>query len=307
MSEQQSSNILGSNNVLLPGGLTEIIWATFRIYVTNFKGFLIISAIVEIPLFVVGLIYSRVALSRIKDELDLWMDASLGLIDMSPEIALNHLISACQENMITLLGFGLIIGPIWLIATSLRIGALIHAIAEQTIRKPISVNRAYGYAIKFRLKSLVIVSFVIFLLILLAALPVFSLIGIPVVIYLAVRWNFIFQIIVLEGDNSLIQTNKRFIFSRSSILTSDSWWKTFIVLLAIFILGFAINMLFQYTLGLIPIIGGVIISTLLAPLFLIGQTLLYFESRSLASIKIIEGVALKDFNIEVLRNELKIH
>lgn len=300
MSDQQSSDIL------MPGGLTDIIWATFRIYITNFKGFLIISVIVEIPLFVAGLIYSRVALSSIKDELDIWMDASLGLIDMSPEMALGQLITACQEHMITLLGFGLILGPIWLIATSVRIGALIHAISEQAIRRPISVNRAYGYAIKFRFKSLVIVSCIVFLLILLAALPVFSLIGIPIVIYLAVRWNFIFQIIVLEGDNTLLRDSKRFVFSRSSLLTSDSWWKTFLILLAIFILGFAINMLFQYTLGLIPIIGGVIISTLLAPLFLIGQTLLYFDLRSRASKKLPEDVAFEDFNIEVLRRELRI-
>ena len=299
MNEQRSSNIL------MPGSLTDIVWSTFRIYFTNFKGILIISIIVEIPLFVTVLIYSRLALSRIEHELNVWMDASLGLIDISPEMALNQLMSACQEHMIILIGFGLILGPIWLIVTSLRIGALIHAISEQAIRRPISVNRAYGYAIKFRLKSLVIVSFVMFLLILLAALPLFSLIGIPIVIYLAVRWNFIFQVIVLEGDNDYIRNNKRFIFSRSSILTSGSWWKTFLVLLAIFLLGFAVNILFQYTLGLIPIIGGLIISTLLAPVFLTGQTLLYFDLRSRSSHIPIQG-SPGDFNLEVLKGELKI-
>ena len=130
----------------------------------------------------------------------------------------------------------------------------------------------------------------------------------PFVIYFAVRWGFVFEVLLVE------QTNVRNAFKRSSELVRGTWWRVFGMLILILLLSVAILYIFEISLGTIFILtkmaGGtdfkgliqwsvmeadlsssnllfyaimtctdLILSTLIFPIWVIGVTLLYFDLR----------------------------
>ena len=130
----------------------------------------------------------------------------------------------------------------------------------------------------------------------------------PFVIYFAVRWGFVFEVLLLE------KTNVRNAFKRSSELVRGTWWRVFGVLILILLLSVAIHYIFEISLGSIFILakaaGGtdlkslfqwsvmetdlsssnllfytimtctdLILKTFTFPIWVIGIVLLYFDLR----------------------------
>ena len=130
----------------------------------------------------------------------------------------------------------------------------------------------------------------------------------PFVIYFAVRWGFVFEILLLE------KTNVQNAFKRSSELVRGTWWRVFGMLILILLLSVAILYIFEISLGMIFILtkmaGGtgfkeliqwsvmeadlgssnllfyaimtctdLILSAFIFPIWVIGVTLLYFDQR----------------------------
>lgn len=130
----------------------------------------------------------------------------------------------------------------------------------------------------------------------------------PFSIYFAVRWGFVFEVLLLE------KTNVRNSFKRSSELVRGTWWRVFGMFVLILLLSVAILYIFEISLGSIFILakaaGGtdfkeliqwsvmeedlgssnlifyaimtctdLILKTLIFPIWVIGITLLYFDLR----------------------------
>ena len=130
----------------------------------------------------------------------------------------------------------------------------------------------------------------------------------PFVIYFAVRWGFVFEVLLLE------KTNIRNAFKRSSELVRGTWWRVFGMFILILLLSVAILYIFEISLGTIFILtkmaGGtdfkeliqwsvlaedlgssnlifyaimtctnLILSAFIFPIWVIGITLLYFDLR----------------------------
>ena len=136
----------------------------------------------------------------------------------------------------------------------------------------------------------------------------FLCISMPFSIYFVVRWTFLFEIALLE------KPRVRYAFERSSELVEDTWWRVFGIAASIFLLQAAIHYIFQISLGIllsalqfagdIPFIEiirwsildqpshnstllfyaimtciDLFLKTFVAPLSIIGITLLYFDLR----------------------------
>ena len=130
----------------------------------------------------------------------------------------------------------------------------------------------------------------------------------PFVIYFAVRWGFVFEVLLLE------KTNIRNAFKRSSELVRGTWWRVFGMLILILLLSVAILYIFEISLGTIFILtkmaGGtdfkeliqwsvmeeelgssnllfyaimtcadLVLKTFIFPIWVIGITLLYLDLR----------------------------
>lgn len=130
----------------------------------------------------------------------------------------------------------------------------------------------------------------------------------PFSIYFAVRWGFVFEVLLLE------KTNVKNAFKRSSELVRGTWWRVFGLLVLILLLSVAILYIVEISLGSIFILakaaGGtdfkeliqwsvmeedlgssnlifyaimtctdLILKTLIFPIWVIGIVLLYFDLR----------------------------
>lgn len=148
-----------------------------------------------------------------------------------------------------------------------------------------------------------------------------ALIGVPFSIYVAVRWAFLAEAILLE------QPSVRYALKRSSELVRRAWWQVFGVLFLIVLLGAAIHIILKISLGCILILaqlGGetdfmdiiqwailaramdsthlpfyvimtcidLALNTLVYPIGFIGVTLLYFDRR----------IRTEGFDIEMVVN-----
>ena len=147
------------------------------------------------------------------------------------------------------------------------------------------------------------------------------LIGLPVSIYIAVRWAFLVTTVLLE------EPSVRYALKRSSELVRGVWWQVFGVLLLILLLGSAIHIILEVSLGCILILAqlagetdfmdiiqwailnraidsthlpfyvimtciDLVLNTLVYPIGFIGVTLLYFDRR----------IRTEGFDIEMLVN-----
>jgi len=100
-----------------------------------------------------------------------------------------------------------------------------------------------------------------------------TIIGIPFALYLAVRWDFIWQAAVLEGHqpgNSL---------RRSSTLVAGQWWRVLGIIIVMSILTIIIELFLSYTLGLVPVAGPLFVYIIVTPLIIIAHTVLYHDLR----------------------------
>jgi len=157
----------------------------------------------------------------------------------------------------------------------------LHTIGQQYTTGNISIGRAFGAGAK-RVVSVLLA--VMLRSIVVGALAI-TLIGIPLAIYFYIKWQFITHAILFEGK-SITEA-----LSRSSELTRDNWWRVLgyviVLLIIVFAFGFVMGFIQEFMLDVFhftTVVNGfdfffAIIEILVAPIFVIATTLLYFTLR----------------------------
>ncbi len=196
----------------------------------------------------------------------------------------------------------LIAGPIILIVANVvggifMGGALIHAVSEQYLRQDLSIRQAYGFAWR-RLGAMIGAGVLAFLAIgginaISALVAAFSWVGWILVVlcvcasvYLGICWVFIFPVALLEGLGPIAA------LSRSYSLVKNGWWRVLGITLVVILISGAISAI----LGMIPVVGTIIGGVLVAPIYIIANTLLYYDLR----------VRKEEYTLEALSSELHI-
>ena len=160
-------------------------------------------------------------------------------------------------------------------------GAAVSAVVRQYLGRDIRVVACYTTAQRRFVPLLA--GFVLFLVppflwVLLTVFLPFLVIGLPLILYLVVRWSFYPEAIMIE------RTGPIGALGRSGELVRGSWWRVFgiglIFVVPIVILGIVIPGIVSSSIN--PIAGAilfVISGTVLAPIAYIGATLVYFDLR----------------------------
>lgn len=269
--------------------LGDIITETFSIYGRNFLTLIAITAIVVVPL---TLLYIAV----------------LNVVDVAERYDILIAIVIPEAVII-----GLIIA-----GHSLMAGALIHAICEQHLRNPVSIEQAYRFAWR-RIDKLIGANILIGLAVGLVAsvcmlislgvrdalgwptcliftVPLAAL-GIAVGTFLIVRWILALQSIVVEAHSATKA------LSRSSDLVSGSWWWVFSTMLLFVVLVMAVSVAIYFPFWIaadrdvdIRVIGSTLITVLATPLLITIATLIYYNLR----------IKEKEFDADIMARELGI-
>ena len=236
------------------GGIFE---GTFQIYAAGFLGIVIIVALVEIPLSLLGYWLESVIDSAVVELVD----------DFESDILIDlpRLIEIFRSAFYLI---GILIIATWLTSIVMG-GALIHGVSGQILGEPIRVPRAYSFAVN-RFGAMLGASILVGLAVILMAITI---IGIPFAIYFGVRWLFVMQTASLErcGPVSAL--------ARSSNLVRGNWWRVFGILLLVGILLAIANAIASAVLGLVPYVGPMVVAVLFGPVWMIAQTLLYHDLR----------------------------
>ncbi|MCJ7654786.1 MAG: hypothetical protein MUO97_05720 [Dehalococcoidia bacterium] len=266
------------NRTLGPRDVGGILKETFTIYKNNFLRFAAIFAIVEVPLVIISFV----------------LGVSRGFMGQGiNDLPFSNAGATIKFIFFILMSF---------IATTLMNGALIHAISEQYLKRPVDIGRAYSFAGR-RLGAMLGAYFLVMLAVLGLSITI---IGIPAAIYFGIIWAFILQTVLLEGCGPGTA------LSHSSALAKNNWWRVFGIVL---LLGLIVASIF-YIFNLPTIIWtfrsaftstpmstsliiwqailqaiGVIIAI---PIGVTGATLLYFDLR----------VRKQGYNLDALANEL---
>jgi hypothetical protein len=199
--------------------------------------------------------------------------------------------------------------PIIIILSIFTGGAAIQAVAQQYLNRPINLGWAFssaGWKIGVMLGATLLVA-------LATAGMAITIIGIPAAIYFGTTWSFILQVALLE------HCGPRKALSYSSSLVKGNWWRVvgIMVLFGLIVWGISAVLSFPVTIATVfqtftrgitgapmePSMGFLIASTIVstiagiigAPIFIIGETLLYFDLR----------VRKQGYSLDNLSRELK--
>lgn len=241
-----------------PRDLGDIVGETFKIYRRNFLRLVAIVAIIEVILRILGYLLPLPAITIAG------ANASL-----APFVLIMIILVVC-----------------FIVGYAMMEGALIHAVSEQSLGQTIGIGRAYSFAWR-RLGAMIGAAILAGLALLGMAITV---IGIPFAIYFGVRWTFIWQAALLQG------IGPRDALSRSSDLVKGNWWRVVGIMFVVGIIAGAISWVLGLILGLIPVVGETIGIILIAPIAIIGATLLYYDLR----------VRREGYNLEKMASELGI-
>lgn len=198
-------------------GVGDIVDETIRLYRHNFRTFVGIVAVLQVPLIVLQMIQLAIAGPNIFDF------SSLARGDgIQPGPLIFWLASS--------FALAIVGGLAYLVIQA----ALTSATSERYLGRQITVGQAYRTArgcFWRLLGNTLIIAIVAFLLFV-------TIIGIPVAIFLLVRWMLVVEAIALEGKG-VFQS-----LSRSTALVKGSWWR---------VLGvFIVALVLQYMVAAIP-------------------------------------------------------
>ena len=162
----------------------------------------------------------------------------------------------------------------WTLLAAQRI-ALVSLCGDLVEARPASVRRALS-TISPNIGTVLLADLIVLPMAIILMLLV---VGIPIAVYIVVRWLFYPQIIVLEHESSPI-----FALGRSAALVAGQWQRVFgIMLLWIPILFLFLFILIPISVVLGALSGGVfalLVPPFIAALFVFGQTILYFVVRA---------------------------
>ena len=160
-----------------------------------------------------------------------------------------------------------------LVLSVLASGAMVCAVSQQYLGRPIRVGDCFGRAWA-RILSLVLSTLVFVLAIIGAAITI---IGIPVAIYLATTWFFFTESIMLERKGPMAS------LWHSRELVKGRFWRVFGIVLMIgatwVVSALAVSLLFE---NASPVLGELVVTavlTALAPIIWIGAILVYYDLR----------------------------
>jgi hypothetical protein len=155
--------------------------------------------------------------------------------------------------------------------------AVVQAVAD------INAGRKPGIIRSYRLAASRIAAIVVALLIMavLIAIPLLTIIGVPIAIWLLVRWQFFTQVLIFDRDASGPEA-----LQESARLVRNRWWKT---LFAVFLfdllatvpgvlVGFGLLTLGRTAVGFANSISSLLYA-LLIPLSVIAVTVMYLDRR----------------------------
>lgn len=201
----------------------DILDETIRLYRQNFRVFVGVAAVLQIPLVILQLVQFAIAGPAIYD----FIGTGPGGV---PQFQTGPLIFWIASTV----ALGIVSFLFFLVIEA----ALATAISQRYLGRQVTVGQAYRVALTrfWRMLGTSLISGIALLLLVLTFL------GIPVAIFLGIRWSFFVQAIVLEGRGV------RASLSRSTALVKGTWWRVF----GVFIVGF----MAQYLVSAIP--GGLI-------------------------------------------------
>ena len=221
-----------------PMDLSQIINGSVRIYRLHFAEFLAIAA-VTLPVSVVA----AIVVSFIKDEA---VATGVSVALLVPGVAVALVAQA----------------------------AIIRAVADVGDDVPPDFNFVYGRVLD-RLGTLFVTALRI--IVIFAALCV-TIVGIPFAIYLAVRWVFFAQAIMIEGEGSNEATEL------SGRLVQGYWWRTFGILLILGLLASlptgAVSLIFSAAAPVAGSLAVAVVAAVVLPFSAGATTLLYFDLSS---------------------------
>jgi hypothetical protein len=167
--------------------------------------------------------------------------------------------------------------PISLVASVvslLALGALARAVADVALGITPDFSRSYD-AVFERLGRLILAAL---LALIIVALVAITIVGIPFAIYLAVRWAFVVQAVMLED------ARPREALTLSGRLVSGYWWRTLGIILVISILAavpiFVVSIIFALAPLLVSGIINAIMTVLVLPFVGAAYALLFFDLQA---------------------------
>jgi hypothetical protein len=257
---------------LRPMGIGDILDETFRLYRENFTLFLAIVAIIEVPAQIINLLLT----------LSIPIPATVTTGGALTTAQMNDFANATAART----GLTSLTTLVTAFATAIMTAALAVAISNRYLDRTATVGESYRATLNRLGPLLVAIVWTGFRLILLAIACV-VIIGIPFLIYFAVAWSLLSQVVMLENASGGGAS------ARSRELIRGYWWKTLglniVVLLLVGILssipaiiaGAAFGAGAGSTSGRILIIGivGLIIGVLVRPIQIIATTLLFYDLK----------------------------
>ena len=195
------------------------------------------------------------------------------LIALVPQVPL--LVAAGTAGAVALLFY--LLGVILSILAS---GATIHAVIQQQLGRRIYVGEGYRRAWQSAV-PLIIAGIIVALALMAAAILIFIMVGIPLLIYILVVWYFYMPPIILEGKSPTAA------LGRSRELVRENWWRVFgiVAVFTLISIGLAVVSLIPTSIltSLMPILEDIFkagAQALIFPVNAIGATLVYLDLRT---------------------------
>ena len=265
--EPQKNLILGSQVLPEPGKLTDLIATSVSAYKKNFKSFIYLALINGIPTLLVGII--------IRTLLDTELVSLSNLQQYNDNQISENLLSEFKAIPIWKIVTIVFFVAIGLIANLISVMSMIVGSAQFANSEPVSPVVCINYSLS-RIGKLILLSLFLITLFIIPFVLSLLLIGIPILIYLVVRWYFALPSMVLD-NTSITQS-----IQRSWDLVDKRWWVTFgtglVILILMTIPTYALNLISaNLNSDFILLLGDVLVSTLISPFQAIA-TGLYFLS-----------------------------
>lgn len=265
-------------------GVGDILDEMIRLFRQNFLTFIGIAAVLQVPLGILQSLQFAILGPALYDFPYL---ATFDEIDWGPFVLWSL--------------SSLVLGLFSLFAYVVIDAALTGAISQRYLDRQISVGGSYHLALSSFWRVLgasILVSIVVGVLLI-------TIIGIPVAVFLAVRWALCVQAIVIGGQG--------FGLSRSSGLVKGTWWRVFGILIVAMIIQYLVYILPSALVGaIVGLVGsivapgsflvtnmvssviGMILGIVAAPIIPIISTLLYYDLR----------IRKEGFDLEMLNEQL---
>jgi hypothetical protein len=249
-------------------GIGDILDETFRLYRENFMLFVATCAVLEVPVQIINVL--------IRLSAPVTIPPTPGQ-SLTPEQA-SALAAGSAASSI-----GALVGAF---AAAIMTAALAVAISHRYLNRSVTVGNAYRATIN-RLGALLLAIVWVGIRLILLAIACVVLVGIPFLIYFAVAWSLLSQVVMLENVGGGGASG------RSRELIRGYWWKTLGLLIVVWLLVAILTsiptVVIAAILGsgagslaarlLITGIVGLIIGVLVQPIPIAATTLLFYDLK----------------------------